>query len=50
MTGLGSVYMIYAIIVRPFKILEYNITMGMLEFAMTVHFIVLWPSKDPMIL
>jgi hypothetical protein len=50
MTGLSLIYLIYAVIVRPFKILEYNITVGMLELAMTVHFIVFWASKDPMIL
>jgi hypothetical protein len=50
MTGLSTMYLIYAVIVRPFKILEYNITIGMLELAMAVHFIVFWASKDPMIL
>lgn len=51
MIGLGIIYLIYAIFVRPFKLLEYNIAMGMLELAITVHWIVLWVKKDdPLIL
>lgn len=50
MTGIGTIYSLYAIIVRPFKIFEYNIAIGMLELAMTLHWIVFWVTKDPMIL
>lgn len=50
MTGIGTIYSLYAIIVRPFKIFEYNIAIGMLELAMTLHWIVFWVTKNPMIL
>ncbi len=51
MTAISIIYSIFTIFVRPFKILEFNIVMTMLELAMTVHWIILWVKKDdPIIL
>jgi len=51
MSAISIIYSIFTIFVRPFKILEFNIVMTMLELAMTVHWIILWVKKDdPIIL